>query len=145
MFNSQYSKNAGPPQKNRTNTDPLCFFRIEELGRETTRATIHWLPPTLKYEGLKKIINTAVGGGTFEKIPHRIYVPREKESKIPHYVELMYNEESTFLLVTVPVRWTQCRHCGDTDHWTNRCTGVKPPRGLRTKSQENAKTDPKDE
>ena len=113
----------------------LCvFFRIEELERETTRATIHWLPPTLKikYEGLKKILQKAVGGGTFENVPHRIdqaavYVPRQNEKDIPHYVELKYEDETTFLLVTVPGRRTQCRHCGNTDHCSNRCTGATPP------------------
>ena len=48
---------VGPPSlhgKQGQIPDPLCFFRIEQLGKETTRATLHWLPPTLKYEGLKK-------------------------------------------------------------------------------------------
>ena len=120
---------VGPPAlygKTGQITDPLCFFRIEELGRETTRATIHWLPPTLKYEGLKKIVEKAVGGGTFEKVPHRIdqaavYVPKKNKQKIPHYIHLRYEEESTFLLVTVPGRRTECRHCSGTDHWSNRC------------------------
>ena len=61
---------VGPPAlhgKTGQIKEPLCFFRIEELGRETTRATLHWLPPTLKYEGIKKILNQAVGGATFEK------------------------------------------------------------------------------
>ena len=127
---------VGPPAlhgKTGQIAEPLCFFRIEELGPETTRATIHLLPPTLKYHGLKKIVNKAVGEGTFEKVPHRIdqaavYVPREKENVIPHDVELKYEEETTFLLVTVHGRRTQCTHCGDTDHYTNRCTGAKPSR-----------------
>ena len=120
---------VGPPAlhgKTGQINDPLCFLRIEELGRETTRATVHWLPPTLKYEGLRKIVEKAVGGGTFEKIPHRIdqaavYVPKKNEHKIPHYVQLKYEEESTFLLVTVPGRRTECRHCQETDHWSNKC------------------------
>ena len=128
----------GPPSlhgKQGQIPDPLCFFRIEQLGKETTRsrATLHWLPPTLKYEGLRKIVNKAVGGGHFEKVPHRVdqaavYVPREKEKDIPHYVELQYEEQTLFLLVTVPGRRTKCRHCGDTNHWSNRCTRTTPPR-----------------
>ena len=74
-----------------------------------------------------------MGGGNFEKVPHRVdqaavYVPREKEKDIPHYVELQYDEQTLFLLVTVPGRRTECRHCGDTDHWSNRCRRTTPPR-----------------
>ena len=127
---------VGPPSlhgKTGQIPDPLCFFRIEQLGKETTRATLHWLPPTLKYEGLKKIVNMAVGGGHFEKVPHRVdqaavYVPKEREKDIPHYVELKFEEQTLFLLVTVPGRRTECRHCGDTDHWSNRCSRTAPPR-----------------
>ena len=139
---------VGPPAlhgKTGQITDPLCFFRIEELGRETTRATIHWLPPTLKYEGLKKIVEKAVGGGTFEKVPHRIdqaavYVPKKNEQKIPHYIHLKYEEESTFLLVTVPGRRTECRHCQQTDHWSNKC----PTLNQKTEDRPRATKERKD-
>ena len=127
---------VGPPSlhgKQGQIPDPLCYFRIEQIGKETTRATLHWLPPTLKYQGLTKIVNQAMGGGHFEKVPHRVdqaavYVPKEKEKDIPHYVELQYDEHTLFLLVTVPGRRTECRHCGDTDHWSNRCRKTAPPR-----------------
>ena len=46
-----------------------CFYRIEELARETVRAAIHWLPPTLKYGALKIIGDAALGGGPFREGP----------------------------------------------------------------------------
>ena len=120
---------VGPPTlhgKTGQLRDPACFYRIEELERETVRATVHWLPPTLKYGGLKKIVDSALGGGLFEKVPQKIdqaavYVPKEKEKDIPHYTEINYRDTSHILLVTVPGRRTQCRHCTATDHWSNRC------------------------
>ena len=120
---------VGPPTlhgKTGQLRDPVCFYRIEELERETVRATIHWLPPTLKYGGLKKIVDSALGGGLFEKVPQKIdqaavYVPKEKEEDIPHYTEINYRDTSHILLVTVPGRRTHFRHCTATDHWSNRC------------------------
>ena len=121
---------VGPPSlhgKTGQLRDPACFFRIEELEKETVRATVHWLPPTLKYGGLKKIVDSALGGGLFEKVPQKIdqaavYVPKEKEGDIPHYTEINYRGTCHILLVTVPGRRTQCRHCTGTDHWSNRCS-----------------------
>ena len=119
--------------------DPACFYRIEELGRETVRATIHWLPPKLKYGGLRKIVQTALDGGLFEKVPHKIdqavvYVPKEKEADIPHYLEVTYGQESHFLLITVPGRRTECRHCSCTDQWSSRCPNTKKSGGDRPRA-----------
>ena len=123
---------VGPPSlhgKTGQLRDPACFFRIEELEKETVRATVHWLPPTLKYGGLKKIVDNALGGGLFEKVPQKVdqaavYVPKDKEKDIPHYTEITYRNASHILPVTVPGRRTQCRHCTRTDHWSNRCPQV---------------------
>ena len=124
---------VGPPSlhgKQGQLREPACYYRIEELEKETVRATIHWLPPTIKFGGLKKIVQSALGGGLFEKVPHRIdqavvYAPKELEADIPHYLEVTYRQESHFLLVTVPGRRTECRHCSGTDHWSNRCPNTQ--------------------
>ena len=68
---------------------------------KTVRATVHWLPPTLKYGDLTKISNAALGGGNFKKVLNKIdqaatyYVPKNKEEDIPHYLEVL--EATTFL------------------------------------------------
>ena len=116
--------------------DPACICRIEELERKTVRATIHWLPPTLKYGGLRKIVQIALDGGLFEKVPYKIdqavvYVPKEKED-IPHYLEVTYGQESYFLLITVPGRRTECRHCSCTDHWSSGCPNTHTQKAEET-------------
>ena len=90
------------------------------------RATIYWLPPTLKYRGLEKIVDETLGGGLLGKCTQQIdqaavYVVNEKERDVPHYLEVAFREESNSLLVTVPGRRTKCRYCSGTDHWSNRC------------------------
>ena len=40
-------------------------------------------------------------------------------------MEINYGGDSSFLLVTVPGRRTACRHCKETDHWTNRCSNIR--------------------
>ena len=112
------------------------------------KAPVHWLPPTLKCNGLKKIFDEAIGGGTFEKVPNKIdqaviYVLRERERKILHYVEINYGNESCFLLVTVPGRRTACRHCNQSDHWTNRCPNDrKAPEKQESYAQKASKPTP---
>ena len=58
----------------------------------------------------------ALGVGAFKKVPSKIdqaavYAPREQEGDIPPFVEISFNQESHFLLMTVPGRRTECRHC----------------------------------
>ncbi|GFS14978.1 hypothetical protein ElyMa_003175400 [Elysia marginata] len=107
--------------------EPKFFYRIKILEKETTSATVHWIPPTLR--SLEKVA-TAIGGTTVEKIPHKtdqaaIYVPRGKGDDIPHYVNIKFKGEITALLVTVPGRRTKCRHCGDTSHWSKKCPTLR--------------------
>ena len=45
------------------------FTGSRKLARETVRAALHWLPPTLKYGGLNIIVDAALGGGPFREGP----------------------------------------------------------------------------
>ncbi|KAK3762619.1 hypothetical protein RRG08_056910 [Elysia crispata] len=68
--------------------------KIEELEKETTRVTLYWLPPTLKYEGLAKIESSSLGVERFEKVPRKPdqavpFFPKSREKAIPHFIKTL--------------------------------------------------------
>ena len=107
-------------------TRPRLFLSHRGAGEGNGASDSPLAPSDAQIRRLKKIVDNALGGGLFEKVPQKIdqaavYVPKEKEKDIPHYTEINYRGTGHILLVTVPGRRTQCRHCTGTDHWSNRC------------------------
>lgn len=126
-------------------------LRCEHVEKERDRITIHWLPPTYTMEAVTVVVRALTGDGSPE-------VFRAKEGKwgalcrptqpIPHYAEVEVpgrKEQWHAIMITMPGRRTECRHCSSEEHWSNKC----PKRNSRSrkfvKSSETDVPPPQDE
>ncbi|KAK3757883.1 hypothetical protein RRG08_014438 [Elysia crispata] len=115
----------------------LQVWRLEDPKRWYTVG-----PPNLhgKQGELAKIVSSSLGVERFEKVPRKpdqiaAFVPKSREKAIPHFINIKFRDEDTFSLLIVPGRRTECRHCSDTDHWSNNCPTKKTTNAKYTTKQ----------
>ena len=133
---NRWFSTAPPTLHGTTGTIDTFNFNIEQMEKETTRATLHWLPATVKNAALQRLVDTELGEGCrIERDGHRpdqarVYVPKRETDRIPHYIACEFKGETFHVLMTIPGRRTVCRHCGDTTHWASQCPTYtqRPPR-----------------
>jgi hypothetical protein len=110
--------------------DNQISLYIEQKEKEKSKATLSWVPSTMKPEFIKKIAVAATGDRdtSIQQIGntnryHIIYKP--SAHKVPHYVNVFLTkdgEESLHqIYVVVPGRRTQCVTCGLDTHWSSQC------------------------
>ncbi|GFS24541.1 hypothetical protein ElyMa_007005800, partial [Elysia marginata] len=101
---------------------------------ERAHFRLFWVPPRLKIESIKKIIqiNLQEGDVVLERPIDAIdasrvdvSIPMRDVSGIPHYIEVDSKvgnrTERNLWFISVLGRRQRCHYCGDTSHWPVRC------------------------
>ena len=124
---------------------------------------VHWIPPRLKIEKIRKIITNQLG--TEATINRRegkskvdVTFPAGLKQQVSHYIQTTFLDrngmgEDRLWFVTMEGREQECRFCGDTRHWPTSCpqhetlanvlpttrdTGQRPAhKGLRNQPNSN--------
>lgn len=111
----------------------------EHVDKERTRITVHWLPTTYPPEAVKAVVGALTGDEDAE-----VFKMRNREGQwgalchptkeIPHYASVEAPGRPNgwhTIKVTIPGRLTACQHCGQTEHWSNKCPSRKQRNGVQ--------------
>ena len=122
---------------------------IDEVGEESTRFMLQFVPPGATHEYVEKLLKLAgIEPANLEKHPSRADywrgTTKQSEAEIPHYITGNFSlsrapEDKKAILVTVQGRLIDCYYCGDSSHWTHKCQEGKDMRISRYKEREDQK------
>lgn len=110
-------------------------MKIDLVEEEKTQLDLEWVPETITKEGVEELVRIsgdqqatvvrtiASGNGTWRAVC-------SAQNEIPHYIQLKnlkFTKYPHTILTKIKGRRQACEHCGDDQHWSNKCNSKKSP------------------
>ena len=125
-------------------------IRVEEISKKETRVRLEFVPPAASYEYVKTIMEQAgLQVIKMERTKKRYDMwegtVKNPPAAVPHYLEGEtiakggpYTRRKE-ILVTVQHRKIECYYCGETTHWSNKCSEALEKKKRETRMREQAR------
>ena len=105
-------------------------IRLEDCRVTETSVTLSFVAPSAQHDYVEEMCRLAdlqpIG---LRRSKHREdqwhFKTSTEREEIPHYIVVPMKNFSQEVLVTIPNRWSECMHCGTTQHRTNQCPQEK--------------------
>ena len=114
----------------------LGKLRIEDCRITETNVSLSFVAPSAEESYVEEALRMAgmfpigLRRSRYRQDQWHFRTTKERDS-IPHYIIIPMKTFCQEILVTIPGRWSECMHCGTTEHRTNQC-----PREKERKRQE---------